>query len=487
MSTSVDKRPREEGNDEAAKKIKTEELAELARRNAMQAKLMFLNNYGAGMQDDADIKKQGLSVKLRRGYASTSTGSKPLITEQVGAKKADLKMLKGGPDAEKPASCALPKPTGDGQLIVSGDKQKAEEIKKQQEREARRASKDLVVLPMSGKELRAMHDKSTPKPQWHAPWKIHKVLPGHLGWVRCVAVDHSNEWFATAGADRTLKIWDLASGVLKLTLTGHISTIRSMAISARSPYLFTCGEDGKVICWDLEYNKAVRNYHGHLNGVYSMTLHGKLDVLATGGRDASVRLWDIRSRAEIHCMTGHQGAVHTLTAPPDPMIISGSQDTQIRMWDIAEGRTVSTLTHHKKGVRALTYHPEEYTFASGARDNIKKWRSPRGEFLNNFSGHESIVNTLSVNRDNVTVSGGDDGYLHFWDWKTGHNFQKMKTIAQPGSLEAETAILCSAFDHSGSRLITGEADKSIKIWKEDETATEETHPLDWVPQKRKFF
>ncbi len=34
-------------------------------------------------------------------------------------------------------------------------------------------------------------------------------------------------------------------------------------------------------------------------------------------------------------------------------------------------------------------------------------------------------------------------------------------------------------DHSGLRLITGECDKTVKIYKEDPNATEETHPLDW--------
>ena len=65
-----------------------------------------------------------------------------------------------------------------------------------------------------------------------------------------------------------IKVWDLASGVLKLTLTGHISTIRGLAVSPRSPYLFSAGEDKMVKCWDLEYNRVIRNYHGHLSGAH---------------------------------------------------------------------------------------------------------------------------------------------------------------------------------------------------------------------------
>ena len=33
-----------------------------------------------------------------------------------------------------------------------------------------------------------------------------QVISGHLGWVRSVAVDPSNEWFATGSGDRTIKV-----------------------------------------------------------------------------------------------------------------------------------------------------------------------------------------------------------------------------------------------------------------------------------------
>ena len=87
----------------------------------------------------------------------------------------------------------------------------------------------------------------TVKPTYHPPWKLMRVISGHLGWVRSVAVEPGNKWFATGAGDRVIKIWDLASGELKLSLTGHISTVRGLAVSSRHPYLFSCGED--KVCW----------------------------------------------------------------------------------------------------------------------------------------------------------------------------------------------------------------------------------------------
>lgn len=66
------------------------------------------------------------------------------------------------------------------------------------------------------------------KPEWHAPWKLMRVISGHHGWVRAIAVDVTNRWFATGSRDRTIKFWDLVEGNLMLTLTGHISSIRGL-------------------------------------------------------------------------------------------------------------------------------------------------------------------------------------------------------------------------------------------------------------------
>ncbi|KAL5716351.1 Protein pleiotropic regulatory locus 1 [Ranunculus cassubicifolius] len=318
---------------------------------------------------------------------------------------------------------------------------------------------------------------------WHAPWKNYRVISGHTGWVRSIAFDPGNLWFCTGSADQTIRIWDVATGRLKLTLTGHIGSVRALAVSPHHTYMFSAGDDKQVKCWDLEQNKVIRSYHGHLSGVHCLSLHPTLDsVLFTGGRDSVCRVWDVRTKMGVHTLSGHTDTVSSLlTRPTDPQIITGSQDATIRLWDIRHGKTMVNLTHHKKGVRAMAELPKDHSsFASASVDNIKKFNLPKGDFVLNMSPQQkTIINAMDVNEDGVMATGGDNGSLCLWDWKHGYNFQQAQTIVQPGSLDSECCICALSFDMTGSRLVTCEADKTIKMWKQDESATPQTHPISY--------
>lgn len=63
----------------------------------------------------------------------------------------------------------------------------------------------------------------------------------------------------------------------------------------------------------------------------------------------------------------------------------------------------------------------------------------------------------------IYAGPGNNGSLSLWDYNTGVAFQNMEDVPQPGSLEAEAGVFCSTFDMTGTRLITGGADKTIKV------------------------
>ncbi|KAI4839053.1 pre-mRNA-splicing factor PRP46 [Plasmodium brasilianum] len=336
--------------------------------------------------------------------------------------------------------------------------------------------------------------KKIKKPKWHFPYKLYRVILGHSGWVNCVDVDISNEWFATGANDRLIKIWDLATCKLKLTLTGHINSIRDIKISKKNPYLFSCGEDNRVKCWDLEYNKVIRDYHGHLSGVYCLSLHPSLDVLMSGGRDAVVRVWDIRTKSSIFVLSGHTGTIMSLCSQSvEPQIVSGSQDKMIRLWDLNNGKCRIALTHHKKSIRSLSIHPFEYSFCSCATDNVKVWYGADAEFDRNITGFNSIINCSLIKQDSyfndssILILGSNNGQLHFYDWSSGYKYDTLSNKVVPGTVECENSTLSMTFDKSESRLITTHGDKSIKIWKENEDATPENFPIKWNPYEHFKF
>lgn len=309
----------------------------------------------------------------------------------------------------------------------------------------------------------------------HKKWKLYRVISGHTGWVRCIDFDPTNSWFVTGSTDKVIKFWDLASGSLKISLTGHINTVRGVVVSTLSPYLYSCGEDRMIKCWDLEQNKVTRSYHGHLSGVYSIAAHPRQNIIASGGRDCCVRIWDVRTKAEVGTLEGHSNTVSSVICSEyEPQIISASHDSTIRFIDLRNMKTLKVITNHKKSIRSLCLHDYEKTLVSGGCDNVKTWTLPEGLFKANmknnlnFNEDNSILNTVTLNKDNVLVGGTDSGHLRFWDCKSGKNFQNVYSSAQPGSLNSESGIFCAKFDLSSSRLITGECDKTIKMWKEED-------------------
>ena len=303
-------------------------------------------------------------------------------------------------------------------------------------------------------------------PSGEEEWELYRVIAQHTGWVKAVAVDPTNTWFATGSADSSIKIWDLADGGLELSLTGHLHGITGLEFDTRHPYLFSVGDDKMVKCWDLEKNSDIRSYFGHKSAVYALALHPELDILFTGGRDKVVRVWDMRSRNAIGTLTGHTEPIFSLIAQgAEPQVVSGSGDSTVRLWDIRKMSTSSILTHHRKTVRALVHSPVDYAFVSAAGKSIKRFGCPDGDLLSSFKGRTHTTHALALNDDGLMVAAGEGSILSFYNYYSGSLLQSIRVPLQTGSLEGEACIFDATFDRSGTRLITVEADKSIKMFR----------------------
>jgi WD40 repeat protein len=70
---------------------------------------------------------------------------------------------------------------------------------------------------------------------WHGP--LVPVLMGHEAWVSSVAVTPDGQYVVSGSKDRTVRLWDLATGQEVRRFTGHESTVRSVAVTPDGKYV----------------------------------------------------------------------------------------------------------------------------------------------------------------------------------------------------------------------------------------------------------
>jgi len=66
-----------------------------------------------------------------------------------------------------------------------------------------------------------------------------RTLHGHSDHVRALALSADGKRLVSGSADKTIKVWDLATGIQTLTLRGHASAVTSLALSGDGQRLFS--------------------------------------------------------------------------------------------------------------------------------------------------------------------------------------------------------------------------------------------------------
>jgi WD40 repeat protein len=88
---------------------------------------------------------------------------------------------------------------------------------------------------------------------WPVAGSEVRTLSGHTSVVRSVAFSPDGRLLASGSYDKTIKLWEVATGreVRTLTLTGHTSVVRSVAFSPDGRLLASGSEDATIKLWDI--------------------------------------------------------------------------------------------------------------------------------------------------------------------------------------------------------------------------------------------
>ncbi|TWT43357.1 protein kinase domain-containing protein [Botrimarina hoheduenensis] len=316
----------------------------------------------------------------------------------------------------------------------------------------------------------------------------------HEGPVYDVDIDR-NGLVATAGFDRTIRIWDpsdvrpidierrLASlpdqPSPHLVLRGHLGPVRAVRFSTDGKTLLSGSYDNTLRLWSQEAPgvwTSQRTLRGHGGRIYGVAMSPAGDVATSVGDDNRECRWEFGSPGETRvlkaiALRGHADALLSARYTPNGAgIVTASRDQTARLWDAATGQPVVTLDegHAFLASNATLFDNGRGLASAAGDDTVRVWDVVAGaqRYAIPCTGREAAL--AISDRAGWLATGSDDNAVRVWSLADG---------APLGTLTGhEAPVTALAADPAGKRIASGDQRGSLQVWhlKNDEWKIEHT-------------
>jgi WD40 repeat protein len=303
------------------------------------------------------------------------------------------------------------------------------------------------------------------KPQYRDPCIV--ALVGHTGPVTACDVSSDGRRIVSASRDRTLKIWDTASGAEIVSLVGHSEAVIACAFAPDGNHVASGSDDGVLRLWDAVSGNELAVLNAHKRGVnVCKYLADATRILSASSLE--MKLWDTNTDAELVTMTPRAGVAVCDWSPDGSLIASGSMDGTLTVWEAISGARRSDLAGHQREVTCVVFSPDGGRLTSGSQHgDVRVWDALTGvEVRTLLTRHIQGVTSCAFSPDGAKIVACFwDGEMKVWDAATGAELATVNT-----KVGNTLAIAFSVgFLSNGANIVTACHDLTLKLW-DGETA-----------------
>ncbi len=247
---------------------------------------------------------------------------------------------------------------------------------------------------------------------------------GHNGVVHVLTSLGNGSLLASGSFDKTVKVWDLESLTLKYSFN-HTNTPEAIVSLDDNALQMACSDkSGALKVYDLTNGQTILDFKDHTGSASSLTFSKRLNLLASGSSDKKINIYDMTLGTLKDTLDdsrgGHTGWVRSLVFlenDANNFLASGSDDSSVKIWDANLGTLKYTFdastNGHSSAVWALASLGKHY-LASGSNDNqIKIWALNDGSLKYTFK-HSNQVRKLVTFNNSILISASYDSTIKVW-------------------------------------------------------------------------
>ena len=243
------------------------------------------------------------------------------------------------------------------------------------------------------------------------------TLFAHTASVTCVKYSIDGNYIASCGWDKTVNIWNAHSGKLIDTYIEHTDRVNAVCFSTDSKYLASCSDDKTIIIIEIETGKKIKTITGHTDAVSSISYSPNGKYLASGSWDKSINIWDASTGILQTSFNNFLGAVNDVSFSPDSKLIAGaSEDHTVKIWDFSTKKLNNSFID-TDAINSVCFGPNNNWIAYGGKNsNIVISSITTFEQISLLKGHAKGIKSLNFNsKGTLLISASEDGTAKIWD------------------------------------------------------------------------
>jgi WD40 repeat protein len=327
---------------------------------------------------------------------------------------------------------------------------------------------------------------------------VRRTFNGHATLISDLTLAPDEKYLYSSSYDKSVIQWNINLGRPEMKWIIDEYYVSFVKPTMDNRYLIAGSFSGSIAVFSLESRQTIATLKHHLGPLCGLGLSSCGRYLASASNEHNFTLWTLSDDFTRQVLTDISNKIMRCYLCNNPSEIVSASPVAIKKWNMKTGRSKTILEQENLFFICTTISASKLLLYIGLTNGkIVTWNLSLDRFIGEFQAHSGKVSSMKCSYgDTYIVSGGSDYKIKLWDGMNKTLYKEVRFSGEPqrfvftrdnlkvimsdrikdiyifrlptldllATLKYNSDVYTMDLSYTGTFLVTGSTDKTIRIW-----------------------